>query len=74
MLILDVRSGHRDELVSIGPVVADAEMFQAQCDLFFPETGGFTYASKLGKTAEDVNSWTGGWLYTNTTRLITTNG
>ncbi|KAJ2891203.1 putative serine peptidase [Zalerion maritima] len=68
------QTGHRDKPVTIGPTIADAEMFQAQCDLFFPETDGFTYASNLGKTAEDVNEWTGGWLYTNTTRLITTNG
>ncbi|KAM7191978.1 hypothetical protein V8F20_009102 [Naviculisporaceae sp. PSN 640] len=42
-----------------------------QCDLHFPER---TYGVATGRTAADVNSWTGGWSVTNTTRVMHTNG
>nr|XP_036589823.1 serine carboxypeptidase S28 [Colletotrichum truncatum]KAF6801828.1 serine carboxypeptidase S28 [Colletotrichum truncatum] len=50
------------------------EYYQRQCDLFFPKEGEFTYASNHGKTAQDSNKETGGWFFTNTTRLIWSNG
>ncbi|KAF6807958.1 serine carboxypeptidase S28 [Colletotrichum musicola] len=50
------------------------EYYQRQCDLFFPKQGEFTYASNAGKTAADLNAATGGWLFTNTTRLVWSNG
>ncbi|KDN67486.1 putative serine carboxypeptidase S28 [Colletotrichum sublineola] len=50
------------------------EYFQRQCDLFFPKQGEYTYASNSGKTAEDLNKQTGGWQFTNTTRLFWSNG
>ncbi|CAI7666909.1 unnamed protein product [Penicillium manginii] len=52
----------------------NAEYWQRQCPLFFPEVNGHTYGSANGKTASDVNSWTKGWDLTNTTRLIWANG
>jgi len=52
----------------------NAEYWQRQCPLFFPEVNGHTYGSAKGKTAAQVNSWTKGWDLTNTTRLIWTNG
>ncbi|KAJ5235467.1 uncharacterized protein N7469_004635 [Penicillium citrinum] len=52
----------------------NAEYWQRQCPLFFPEVNGHTYGSARGKTAAQVNSWTKGWDLTNTTRLIWTNG
>ncbi|KAK1982254.1 serine carboxypeptidase S28 [Colletotrichum cereale] len=50
------------------------EYFQRQCDLFFPKQGKYTYASDSGKTAADLNRQTGGWHFTNTTRLVWSNG
>ncbi|KAK2023486.1 serine carboxypeptidase S28 [Colletotrichum zoysiae] len=50
------------------------EYHQQQCPLFFPKQGDFTYGAAQGKTADDVNSRTDGWLFTNSTRLIWTNG
>ncbi|GKT44832.1 putative extracellular serine carboxypeptidase [Colletotrichum spaethianum] len=50
------------------------EYYQRQCDLFFPKQGEFTYASNNGKTAEDFNKETSGWYFTNTTRLVWSNG
>ncbi|KAI0095404.1 peptidase S28 [Daldinia grandis] len=41
--------------------LANADYWQRQCELFFPEEGEFTYGSALGKTASDINSLTGGW-------------
>ena len=52
----------------------DAEYFQRQCSLFFPEVNGHTYGSAKGKTAEDVNRWTGGWSDRPTKRLLYANG
>ena len=52
----------------------NADFFQRQCPLFFPEVNGHTYGSAKGRTAEDVNRWTGGWLKRNTTRLLYSNG
>lgn len=42
-----------------------------QCELSFPEK---TYGLATGRQAADVNSWTGGWSVTNTTRVMHTNG
>ncbi|KAK1540561.1 serine carboxypeptidase S28 [Colletotrichum paranaense] len=50
------------------------EYYQSQCDLFFPRQGEFTYASNAGKTAADLNKATDGWFFTNTTRLMWSNG
>ncbi|KAI1826287.1 serine carboxypeptidase S28-domain-containing protein [Xylaria intraflava] len=45
--------------------------WHAQCPLWFP---GNDFGIAKGKSAEDVNLYTGGWLATNTTRLMMTNG
>ncbi|KAK2023603.1 serine carboxypeptidase S28 [Colletotrichum zoysiae] len=50
------------------------EYYQRQCSLFFPQQGEYTFASNKGKTADDVNSQTSGWSFTNTTRLVWANG
>ncbi|KAI2628443.1 peptidase S28 [Xylaria nigripes] len=34
---------------------------QRQCQLIFPETGGFVVGSERGLTAELLNKWTNGW-------------
>lgn len=59
---------------SIVSRLVNAEYWQRQCSLFFPEVNGYTYASAKGKTVDDVNAWTGGWSARDTTRLIWTNG
>ncbi|KAI1643959.1 peptidase S28 [Daldinia loculata] len=41
--------------------LANADYWQRQCELFFPEEGKFTYGSALGKTASDINAHTKGW-------------
>lgn len=47
--------------------------WRSQCPLFFPpEEGG--YGLLKGKTADDVNAYTGGWFIDNTTRLMFANG
>ncbi|KAI0886394.1 serine carboxypeptidase S28-domain-containing protein [Annulohypoxylon maeteangense] len=45
--------------------------WRSQCPLWFPEP---EYGIAQGKSAEDVNTYTGGWLETNTTRLMMANG
>ncbi|KAF3058586.1 putative serine protease K12H4.7 [Daldinia childiae] len=41
--------------------LANADYWQRQCGLFFPDEGEFTYGSALGKTASDINAHTKGW-------------
>lgn len=50
------------------------EYFQHQCLLTFPDEGNYTFGSKAGRTADDVNAVTEGWNLTNTTRLLWANG
>ncbi|KAK8099683.1 serine carboxypeptidase S28 [Apiospora kogelbergensis] len=54
--------------------LVNAAYYQRQCELWFPREGAYTYGSARGDTAERLNLETGGWLYTNTTRLLTSNG
>ncbi len=48
--------------------------YQHQCDLYFPKVSNYTYGLASGKTIEDLNTKTGGWSRTNTSRIIWTNG
>ena len=43
------------------------------CKLTFPDTNGFTLNAK-GNTTHDINAWTGGWRFDDSTRLTWTNG
>ncbi|KAJ5103846.1 hypothetical protein N7532_004375 [Penicillium argentinense] len=52
----------------------NAEYWQRQCALYFPEVNGHTYGSANGKTVSTVNAWTKGWDLTKTNRLIWANG
>lgn len=52
----------------------DREYYRRQCNLFFPEVGGFTFGLNKGRTVDEVNVKTGGWDYVNTTRLMWANG
>lgn len=52
----------------------NAEYWQRQCSLYFPEVNGYTFGSAKGKTEAEVNAWTKGWELTDTTRLIWANG
>lgn len=54
--------------------LATAEYYQRQCELYFPQEGEYTYASKEGKTAGDVNTYTGGWSFTPVLRFMWANG
>lgn len=54
--------------------MVNASYYQRQCEMWFPREGKYTYASAKGDTAEALNLETGGWLYTNTTRVLTSNG
>ncbi|KAK8073220.1 hypothetical protein PG994_004119 [Apiospora phragmitis] len=54
--------------------LVDASYYQRQCELWFPREGKYTYASAKGDTAQALNLETGGWLYTDTTRVLTSNG
>lgn len=45
--------------------------WRSQCPLWFPE---LDYGIAKGKSAADVNKYTGGWSETHTTRLMFTNG
>ncbi|KAI0157148.1 peptidase S28 [Hypoxylon sp. FL1284] len=51
--------------------LVDKEYWRSQCPLWFPEPD---YGIAKGKSAEDVNEYTGGWLESNVTRLMMTNG
>ncbi|KAF5487287.1 putative extracellular serine carboxypeptidase [Colletotrichum siamense] len=68
------QTGAPEDRPSIVSRYVTPEYYQRQCDLFFPPQGDFTYASNRGKTAADLNKATGGWFYTNTTRLVWSNG
>ncbi|KAF3071047.1 putative serine protease K12H4.7 [Daldinia childiae] len=45
--------------------------WRSQCPLWFPE---LEYGIAKGKSAKDVNKYTGGWSESNVTRLMMTNG
>ncbi|OTB03266.1 hypothetical protein M426DRAFT_322045 [Hypoxylon sp. CI-4A] len=51
--------------------LVNVDYWRSQCALWFDEP---EYGIAKGKTAEDVNEYTGGWFATNTTRLLMTNG
>lgn len=54
--------------------LADADYYQRQCSNWFPPQGTSRFASSQGKTEVQVNSHTGGWSNTHTTRLLYSNG
>nr|POE51727.1 putative extracellular serine carboxypeptidase [Quercus suber] len=55
--------------------LVDAEYWTRQCALFFPDgPNGETYGMAAGRTADDVNAYTGGWQARDSTRLIYANG
>lgn len=55
--------------------LVSAAYWQRQCALYFPTPGTFGSSPAVGKTAADVNAYTGGWdTAGNLTRLIWTNG
>lgn len=54
--------------------LANAEYWQRQCELFFPQEGEYTYGSKAGKTAAALNQRTKGWFLEDTKRLFWVNG
>ncbi len=68
------QDGAPDNVPSIVSRLVDVAYWERQCGLFFPIEDGYTYGIAKGKTADDVNAYTGGWDYVNTTRLIWTNG
>ncbi|EFQ31491.1 serine carboxypeptidase S28 [Colletotrichum graminicola] len=68
------QTGAPEDRPTIVSRLTTPEYFQRQCGLFFPKQGEYTFAADLGKTADDVNKVTGGWDFTNTTRLVWTNG
>lgn len=47
---------------------------RAQCAPLFPDTDGFQYGLKMGRTTEQIVEKTTGWENVNTTRLIYVNG
>jgi hypothetical protein len=51
--------------------LVDKAYWRSQCSLWFPEP---EYGIAQGKSAEDVNRYTGGWFESNVTRLMMTNG
>ncbi|CEJ90342.1 hypothetical protein VHEMI06133 [[Torrubiella] hemipterigena] len=50
------------------------QMARDQCAPLFPDTDGFQYGLKLGRTTEQIVEKTTGWKNVNTTRLIYVNG
>lgn len=56
--------------------VVSTDYFQRQCELMFPPTpNGTTYGSADGvRTTTSLNQLTGGWNYTNNTRVLWTVG
>nr|POF03036.1 putative extracellular serine carboxypeptidase [Quercus suber] len=65
---------HSDRPTIVSRLV-DAEYWTRQCALFFPDgPNGETYGMAAGRTAADVNAYTGGWDIDNSTRLIFANG
>ncbi|KAK3326755.1 serine carboxypeptidase S28 [Apodospora peruviana] len=68
------QTGAPKDTPSIASRYVTAEYYQRQCDLLFPPQDNVTFGSAAGKTAETLNALTGGWDYTNSTRLIWING
>ncbi len=48
--------------------------WERQCAIYFPTQNGYTYGIAEGRTTDMVNAYTGGWDWTNTTRLMWANG
>ncbi len=48
--------------------------WERQCPLYFPPEDGYTYGIAKGKTTDEVNAYSGGWDFVNTTRLVWVNG
>lgn len=59
---------------SIVSRLVDVDYYVRQCPLYFPEEDGYTYGLNRGKTEADVNTFTKGWNFNNSTRLIFVNG
>jgi len=45
-----------------------------QCPLFFPSEGNYTVGEVAGRTEAQVNAYTKGWSFSNSTRLLWVNG
>lgn len=53
----------------------NAEYYSRQCALYFPEgPNGETYGLARGRTAADINDYTGGWNHSDASRVVFTNG
>lgn len=59
---------------SIVSRLVDEKYWSQQCSLYFPKEGAHTFGWAKGKTAADVNKYTGGWNVKDTKRLFWTNG
>lgn len=63
--------GDRPTMVSR---LVTAQYWYRQCDLYFPPQGNATYAAARGSTVDMLNGRTGGWLFTESERLLWVNG
>jgi hypothetical protein len=68
------QDGAPSNVSSIISRLVNPAYWERQCPLYFPPENGYTYGIANGKTVDDVNAYTGGWNYVNTTRLIWING
>lgn len=50
------------------------EVWNKQCELYFPEVNGHKVGVSNGRTFSQINKLTGGWDNVNTTRLMWSNG
>jgi len=52
----------------------DVHYYTRQCGLYFPTVDGYSYGIAEGATEAEVNAYTKGWDFTNTTRLLWVEG
>ncbi|KAK3694474.1 peptidase S28 [Podospora appendiculata] len=67
-------TGAPKDQISIVSRKIDSNYWQRQCELHFPAANGKKYGSAKGKTPDTLNKKTGGWLRSNTSKVIWTNG
>ncbi|KAK0643964.1 serine-type peptidase-like protein [Cercophora newfieldiana] len=72
------QTGSPPDLPTLVSRYVNVDYWRSQCEYWFPLEADFnssyTYSLARGKDATDVNAFTGGWLATNSTRIMHVNG
>lgn len=72
--LMQLASAPPNNMPSLIPRTITGEYYEGICSRLFPEEEGYRYGIAHGRNATTMNARTGGWDYTNTTRLMWSNG